>query len=76
MAFPRNLIFDSVLRRAAIETDTRNSEHPKLNLEVVMEGKVAYKSVPPAIHVHSLGSDISLASDSSTRTYAAKAIVQ
>jgi hypothetical protein len=54
MAFPRNLIFDSVLCRAAIETDTRNSEHPKLNLEVVMEGKVAYKSVPPAIHVPSL----------------------
>ena len=29
--------------RSAIEIDTRNPEHPKLNLEVVIDGKVAYK---------------------------------
>ena len=41
---PRNLIFgDPVLCRSAIEIDTRNPEHPKLNLEVVIDGKVAYK---------------------------------
>ena len=31
--------------RSAIEIDTRNPEHPKLNLEVVIDGKVAYKHV-------------------------------
>jgi len=31
--------------RSAIEIDTRNAEHPKLNLEVVSDGKVAYKCV-------------------------------
>jgi hypothetical protein len=34
-----------VLCRSAIEIDTRNPEHPKLNLEVVIDGKVAYKWV-------------------------------
>lgn len=29
--------------RSAIEIDTRNPERPKLNLEVVIDGKVAYK---------------------------------
>jgi alkaline phosphatase D len=29
--------------RSTIEIDTRNPEHPKLNLEVVIDGKVAYK---------------------------------
>jgi alkaline phosphatase D len=32
-----------VLCRSAIEIDTRDPEHPKLNLEVVIDGKVAYK---------------------------------
>ena len=32
-------------RRSTIEIDTRNPEHPKLNLEVVIDGKVAYKCV-------------------------------
>jgi alkaline phosphatase D len=31
--------------RSAIEIDTRNPEHPKLHLEVVIDGKVAYKWV-------------------------------
>ena len=31
--------------RSAIEIDTRNPEHPKLNLEVVIDGKIAYKWV-------------------------------
>jgi alkaline phosphatase D len=31
--------------RSAIEIDTRNPEHPKLNLEVVIDGKVAYRRV-------------------------------
>jgi len=32
-------------RRSAIEIDTRNPEHPKINVEVVIDGKVAYKCV-------------------------------
>jgi alkaline phosphatase D len=36
--------FDLVCR-SAIEIDTRNPEHPKLNLEVVIDGKIAYKWV-------------------------------
>ena len=32
-------------RRSAIEIDTRNPEHPKINIEVVIDGKVAYKWV-------------------------------
>jgi alkaline phosphatase D len=31
--------------RSAIEIDTRNPEHPVLNLEVVIDGKIAYKWV-------------------------------
>lgn len=44
---PRNFLIwtfvHCVLCRSAIEIDTRNPEHPKLNLEVVIDGKVAYK---------------------------------
>jgi alkaline phosphatase D len=43
---PRNLILGSdplYTCRSAIEIDTRNPERPKLNLEVVIDGKVAYK---------------------------------
>jgi hypothetical protein len=49
--FPGILIWTAVLYfcRSAIEIDTRNPEHPKLNLEVVIDGKVAYKWVPPVI---------------------------
>jgi len=36
----RSLTFDC---RSAIEIDTRNPDHPKLNLEVVIDGKVEYK---------------------------------
>jgi len=43
------ILTTSVLCRSAIEIDTRNPEHPKLNLEVVIDGKVAYKWVPPVI---------------------------
>ena len=39
----------SILCRSAIEIDTRNPEHPRLNLEVVIDGEVAYKWVPPVI---------------------------
>lgn len=35
--------------RSAIEIDTRNPERPKLNLEVVIDGKVAYKWVTSII---------------------------
>jgi alkaline phosphatase D len=44
-------LFCTVLCRSAIEIDTRNPEHPKLNLEVVIDGKVAYKWVPPVISI-------------------------
>jgi hypothetical protein len=55
---PRNLILGSVLVtcRSAIEIDTRNPEHPKLNLEVVINGKVAYKWVP--LPPHGIGNGV------------------
>jgi alkaline phosphatase D len=41
--------------RSAIEIDTRNPEHPKLNLEVVIDGKVAYKWVAHVIPFEASG---------------------
>jgi hypothetical protein len=42
---PQSEPFSEFGCRSAIEIDTRNPEHPKLNLEVVIDGKVAYKWV-------------------------------
>lgn len=44
-----DLILDSVLRRSAIEIDTCDPEHPKLNLDVVIEGNVYCDSCPKSL---------------------------
>jgi hypothetical protein len=85
--FLQNMILVTALCRSAIEIDTRNAVTPSIQnstSKASLKGKFSCFQVPlgvscdsrPKSLPESLDSDISLASDSSTCTHVAEAIVQ